>query len=148
MIDPDDVRPVAPVITPPLEIFSLFEEIESESRAEPIVIVSNIVLSLPIFIALPPAPVPMFIVFPVLPLPRLTVPEVPESRVTDPIDPEVTEIFPVVAVSNVIPFVPELRARPVAPVALPTVIVFAFVSVPIFIAPVPVFKLNVPFVVV
>ena len=133
----------------PLEVrFRPLEVIVSESSADPIVRVSIVVLSVPIFMAFPPIPVPMLIVLELFPVPKFTVPVVPESTVTEPVVPDFIDTLPVVAVNRVIPPVPELRARPVAPVALPTVTVLAEASVPIFIAPVPVFKLNVPFVVV
>ena len=137
-----------PVRAPPVVKFNPVEEIERASRAEPIVTVSTVVLSVPMLIEFPAEPVPTLIVLELFPLPIFTVPVVPESRVTEPVEPEVIETFPVVAVRSVIPFVPEFSARPVAPVEFPTVIALAAESVPRLIAPVPVFRLNVPFVVV
>ncbi len=60
----------------------------TESSGEPIVIVSASALSVPILIVLPPAPVPTLIIFELAPVPRLTVPVVPESRVSafEPVD--------------------------------------------------------------
>jgi len=94
-----------------------------------------------------PVVLPRVIVLALAFVPMFIAPLVPESNVTVPVVPEVIDTLPVVAVNNVIPFVPELSARPVAPVALPTVIVFAFAFVPIFTEPVdPESKLRAPVV--
>ena len=91
---------------------------------------------------------PIFIVFELFPVPIFTVPVVPESNVTDPIVPDFIETVPLVPVNIEIPPVPEFIFVFVIPVVLPIVRVLATASVPTFIAPEPVFKLNVPFVVV
>lgn len=69
-IVPLEVIPVAPVIAPPEERLNVADAIDTESKAEPIAMVSAFVSSVPILIALPEVPVP-----------KLTAPVVPESKV-------------------------------------------------------------------
>jgi hypothetical protein len=52
---------------------------ETVSNADPILIVSAVVLSVAILSVLPAVPVPMLTVLELLPVPKFTVPEVPES---------------------------------------------------------------------
>jgi hypothetical protein len=72
--EPEPFTVVAPVIP-------VVPAIVSVSSAEPIVIVSAVVLSLAILIAFPAVPVAMLTVFALLLVPRLTVPVDPESSV-------------------------------------------------------------------
>jgi hypothetical protein len=73
------------VAAPADVIFQLEPVIEVLSNADPMVMVSAVVLFVPMFIILPWVPVPIFIVFALLPVPRLTVPVVPESSVRLPV---------------------------------------------------------------
>jgi len=82
-------RVVTPVTAPAEETFKAEEAIVKASLAEPIPIVSAVVLSVPMFMILPAVPVPIFTVFALLLVPRFTVPVEPESSVKTPVVPEV-----------------------------------------------------------
>ena len=73
----------APIPTLPFGIETRLELMYAESRADPILIVSAIVLSVAIFTVLPALPVPRFIVFALFPVPKLSAPVVPESMVKE-----------------------------------------------------------------
>src|SRR4030042_1844489 len=60
------------------------------SKADPILRVSALVLSVAILSMFPPEPDPIFTVFALLPVARLTVPVVPESRFSAPVPLELT----------------------------------------------------------
>jgi hypothetical protein len=109
------------------------------SRAEPILIVSAVVLLVAILIIFPAVPVPMLTVLALLPVPRLTAPVVPESRVIALVPVESSEPAPanviVVAVKPmvsidatpvkappVVTFNPPLDVSAKVPVALPMVV--------------------------
>ena len=72
---------VMPVKAPAVETLKAVEEMENVSRAEPMAMVSAVVLSVPMLMVLPAVPVPILMVLALLPVPRLTFPVVPESRV-------------------------------------------------------------------
>lgn len=85
------VAPIdVPLIVPPVIATLLAERLlavtaprtSTVSRAEPRVIASAVVLSVPILIVFPAVPVPILMILALLPVPRLTVPVVPESRVS------------------------------------------------------------------
>lgn len=81
IVPPLTAKLLAVVISPVLVILQLASVKLISSSAEPIAIVSEVVLSVAILMVLPAVPVPIFIVLALLPVPRLTAPVVPESSV-------------------------------------------------------------------
>lgn len=90
---------------------------------------------------------PIVIVFSLALVPMLTPPVVPESKVTEPVVPELSDKLPDVVVSSAMPPVPEVRLTAVAPVAFPMAIVLALALVPMLTLPVvPESSVTVPVV--
>lgn len=101
------------------------------SRAEAILTVSAVVLSVAMLIVLPAVPVPMLMVLALLLTPRLIVPVVPESRVSAPVVPEVRErALPAADVIEPVPAKPrdvaevEIVSMEATPVSAPAVETF------------------------
>src|SRR3989344_7033838 len=80
VIVPLEVKPVR-LAAPAADILQLASVMETSSRADPIEMVSALVLLVPILIVFPAVPVPRLIVLASLLVPRFTIPVVPESSV-------------------------------------------------------------------
>ena len=87
---------------------------ESASSAEPMAIVSAVVLLVPMLMVLPAVPVPRLMVLALLPVPRLRTPVVPESMVRAAVAPDLIVKAP--APVTVAPEAPRLMAVAAPPI--------------------------------